>query len=73
MKIRQAKKIIKRQFIDYSAHRTSKYWVKPWLEHWKYVLEIDTDVKLHYRIKKAITRIVQYRYKLTKSKNYANN
>ena len=34
---------------------------------------IDTDVKLHYRIKKAITRVVQYRYKLTKSKNYANN
>lgn len=68
MKIRQAKKIMKHQFIDYSAHRTSKYWVKPWLAHWEYILEIDTDVKLHYRIKKAITRIIQYRYKLTKSK-----
>lgn len=68
MKIRQAKKIMKHQFADYSLHKTNEYWLKRWLNHYDYVLAFDVDVKVDYRITQAIARITQYKYKLTKPK-----
>lgn len=66
MKIRQAKKIMKYQFADYSKHKTSKYWLKRWVAHYDFVLGGNTDILVDDRLNKAITRIAKYEYKLTK-------
>lgn len=66
MKIRQAKKIMKYQFDDYSKHKTSEYWLERWFAHYDFVLGVNTDIKVDYRLNKAITRIAKYKYKLTK-------
>ena len=67
MKIRQAKKIMKHQCVDYPSHKINGYWHKRWLNLYNNVLALSVHVKVDYRITQAITRIAQYEYKLTKN------